>query len=247
MLKSKIRKKKKSTCIEGKKKSVRKKKQQQKCAHSFCKKNVSSLHLEIWAVLGDGTVTCCFVRTFLAPCRVLSNLSQWQTAPSMVVSHGYLLGCVLTVGGWDLGWLCPSSVVSKIILMWVIGHMDAAKAGAVFGVLTPDVHGLLCQHLWGTWSWDRPFLSRACGQSLGVTSASIVSGVAGILGPWTHLADLQSPWLYVALAFNVFITGWLLEQGIKSGVFQDRFQTWGSMLWIWQMGSVWGKLGKLST
>ena len=116
MLKSKIRKKKKSTCIEGKKKSVRKKKQQQKCAHSFCKKNVSSLHLEIWAVLGDGTVTCCFVRTFLAPCRVLSNLSQWQTAPSMVVSHGYLLGCVLTVGGWDLGWLCPSSVVSKIIL-----------------------------------------------------------------------------------------------------------------------------------
>ena len=101
----------------------------------------------------------------------------------MAVSHGYLLWCVLTVGGWDLGWLCPSSVVSKIILMWVIGHTDATKAGAVFGVLTPNVHGLLCGLLWGTWSQDRSFLPRARGQSLGVTSASIVGGVAGILGP----------------------------------------------------------------
>ena len=84
----------------------------------------------------------------------------------MVTSQGYLLWCVLTVGGWDLGWLCPFSVVSKIILMWVIGHTDAAREGAVFGVLTPDMHGLPCQHPCGTWSQNRPFLSQTSGQSL---------------------------------------------------------------------------------
>lgn len=191
-------------------------------------------------------MTCCFIGTFLAPCRVLSNLSQRQAA----LRHGGLTrlsALVCSDSGWHLGWLCPFSVVSKIILMWVIGHTDAAREGALFGVLTPDMHGLPCQHPCGTWSQNRPFLSRASGQSLWVTSASNVGRVAGILGPWMHLADLWSPWFYVALALNVFITGWLLEQGIKSRVFQDRFQTWGSMLWIWQMGSVWGKLGKLST
>lgn len=86
-------------CIEGKKIREKKKKQQQKSAHSFCKKNVSSLHLEIWAVLGDRTVTCCFIGTFLAPCRVLSNLSQRQAA----LRHGGLTrlsALVCSDGGW---------------------------------------------------------------------------------------------------------------------------------------------------
>lgn len=234
----------------GKKEFSEKKKKQQKSANSFCKKNVSSLHLEIWAVLGDKTVAFCFICPFLAPWQLLQKPQAsvgGKQHSGMVASHGYLLWCVLMVGGWDLRWLCLSSIISKIILTWVIGHTDAAKGGTVFGVLTPDEHGLLCQHPWDLSSPDWPLLLQARGQSLWVTSASIVGGVTGTLGPWMHLADLRSPWFYVALAFNVFITGWLLEQGIKSRVFQDRFQTWGSMLWIWQMGSVWGKLGKLST
>ena len=101
MLKSKIRKKRK-TCARRGKKNQWEKKKQQKSAHSFCKKNVSSLHLEIWAVLGDGTVTCCFICTILAPCRVLSNLSQRQAAPR----HGGLTRLPALVCSHS-GWMGP--------------------------------------------------------------------------------------------------------------------------------------------
>ena len=154
--------KKKNMCIEEKKNSVRKKKQQ-KSANSFCKKNFSFLHLEIRAVLGDRTVAFCFICPFLAPWQVLQKPQtsvRGKQHSGMVASHGYLLWCVLMVGGWDLRWLSLSSIISKIILMWVIGHTDAAKGGSVFGVLTPDEHGLLCQNPWDVRSPDWPCFCR---------------------------------------------------------------------------------------
>lgn len=120
----------------------------------------------------------------------------------MVASQGYLLWCVLTVGGWDLDGLPPFSVVSKIILMWVIGHTDAAREGAVFGV-TPDMHVapvpapmwhlVLRTGLSFADKWTEPLSDFA----------SNVGRVAGILGPWNAFEGrLRSPWFYVALALE---------------------------------------------
>lgn len=108
----------------------------------------------------------------------------------------------------------------RLFSLRLLGTWMQPKEVSWFGMLTKGVHSRLGQHQWDACSWDRPSLLWARGQRLSYfcffCSLELQRSCDS---KCTHLADLQLPWFCVALAFKVFITVQLLEQGIKSGSF----------------------------
>lgn len=148
-------------------------------------------------------------------------------------------------------WLWVQMAVHFLCYFQDHSHLGHQTRGAQpkempwLGWLTGGVHRPLCQRR-GRLLMDRPSLLWSHGQTLRITSVSFVH--------WCR-RDLCGDCIFSRLKLVPVLPGARLP-GISSKtiirvrnkvrVFHDDFQTLGSMLWLWQRSSVWGKLGEIS-